>query len=264
MRRDMGEHYQNLASTYDDNWAYSPDFVQWMSGQIASTLRLSANDRMADIGCGTGLFAGGIAEALRPRHPVLCVDPSAAMLDQLPSSSALSPLRASAEEIADQTVPLPYEQLDAMWLKESVHHVSDPATTLTGLARLLAPGGRLLVAMLPTTIDYPLFAEALKRYEELQPDPAVIARHLADTGLRAELTFVEHELRLDRERYLSMVRSRYMSVLSTFSDEELDAGIEEIRARYPGPEFVFPDRFAFVLGVRDDSTDATESGGGAR
>ncbi|MFD7505355.1 class I SAM-dependent methyltransferase [Streptomyces sp. NPDC059850] len=145
----MGEHYQNLASTYDDNWVYSPAFVGWMSERIASALELSANDRMADIGCGTGLFAGGIAEALRPHQPVLCVDPSAAMLDQLPSSPALSPLRASAEEIADQTVPLPYERLDAMWLKESVHHVTDPATTLRGLARLLAPGGRLLVAMLP-------------------------------------------------------------------------------------------------------------------
>jgi len=264
VRRDMGEHYQNLASMYDDNWAYSPAFVRWMSGQIASALGLSANDRMADIGCGTGLFADGIARALRPHQPVLCVDPSAAMLDQLPSSPVLSPLRASAEEIADQTVPLPYERLDAMWLKESVHHVTDPASTLRGLARLLAPGGRLLVAMLPTTIDYPLFAEALKRYEELQPDPAAIAQHLADAGLRAELTFVEHELRLDSERYLSMVRSRYMSVLSTFSDEELDAGIEEIRARHPEREVVFPDRFAFVLGVRDDSTGTAESGGGAR
>ncbi|WP_326807201.1 MULTISPECIES: methyltransferase [unclassified Streptomyces] len=264
MRRDMGEHYQNLASAYDDNWAYSPAFIRWMSEQIASALELSADDRMADIGCGTGLFARKIAEVLHPHRPLLCVDPSTAMLDQLPSSPALSPLGASAEEIANQTVTLPYEQLDAMWLKESVHHVTDPAATLGGLARLLAPGGRLLVAMLPTTIAYPLFAEALKRYEERQPDPAGIAQHLTDAGLRAELTFVEHELRLDKERYLAMVRARYMSVLSTFSDEELDTGIEEIRARHPEPELVFPDRFAFVLGVREDSSDTTTPGGGAR
>ncbi|MET7936211.1 methyltransferase [Streptomyces sp. NPDC005322] len=235
-----------------------------MSDRITSALELSADDRMADIGCGTGLFARGIAEALRPHHPVLCVDPSAAMLDQLHSSSALSPLLASAEEVADRTVALPYRQLDAMWLKESVHHVTDPAATLAGLTRLLAPGGRLLVAMLPTTIEYPLFAEALKRYEEFQPDPADIAQHLADAGLRTELTFVEHELRLDTGRYLSMVRARYMSVLSTFSDEELRAGIEEIRARHPEPELVFPDRFAFVLGARDDPTGTTASGGGVR
>lgn len=262
MRRDMGDHYQNLASTYDDNWAYSPDFVRWMSQRIAAALQLTAEDRMADIGCGTGLFAKSIAEALRPRHGVLCVDPSAAMLEQLDKSPDLLPIHASAEDIAEQRVALPYGQVDAMWLKESVHHVTDPAATLSGLARLLAPRGRLLVAMLPSTIKYPLFAAALKRYEELQPDPAGIAQHLADTGLRAELTHVEHELRLDRERYLAMVRARYMSVLSTFSDEELEAGIEEIRARHPEPELVFSDRFAFVLGVREDASDAAVPGGG--
>ncbi|GAA2371582.1 methyltransferase domain-containing protein [Streptomyces cuspidosporus] len=92
MRRDMGEHYQNLASTYDDNWAYSPDFVEWMSQRIAAALRLTADDRMADVGCGTGLFAKGIADALRPRHRVLCVDPSAAMLEQLDGSPDLLPI----------------------------------------------------------------------------------------------------------------------------------------------------------------------------
>jgi len=161
--------------------------------------------------------------------------------------------------MADQAVALPYGELDAMWLKESVHHAADPAATLAGLVRLLAPGGRLLVAMLPTSIEYPLFAAALVRYEALQPDPAAIAQHLTEAGLRTELTYVEHELHLERERYLSMIRARNMSVLSTFSDEELDAGIEEIRARHPEPELVFPGRFAFVLGIRDDSP-----GGGTR
>ncbi|TDC21847.1 methyltransferase domain-containing protein [Streptomyces sp. 8K308] len=252
--RDMRDHYQRLAGAYDDNWAYSPAFVGWMSGQIAEALSLTADDRIADIGCGTGLFAKRIASTLRPRHRMLCVDPAPAMLAQLgDDAERLLPLVASAEDIAERKVSLPYDALDAMWLKESVHHVKDPARTLTGLAELLAPGGRLLVAMLPTTIEYPLFAEALRRYEALQPDPARIAEHLADAGLRTTLGHVEHELRLDTERYLAMVRARYMSVLSTFSDAEIEAGIAEIRARHPGREVVFPDRFAFVLGVRDAS-----------
>ncbi|MCF6475764.1 class I SAM-dependent methyltransferase [Nonomuraea sp. MG754425] len=35
-----------------------------------------------------------------------------------------------------------------------LHHVADPPQVLAGLARLLRPGGRILVVMLPTTIDY--------------------------------------------------------------------------------------------------------------
>ncbi|MFJ5034493.1 class I SAM-dependent methyltransferase [Streptomyces sp. NPDC088560] len=161
---------------------------------------------------------------------------------------------ASAEDIADGRTRVPHEQLDAMWLKESVHHVVDPELTLRGLADRLAPGGRLLVVMFPATIQYPLFKAALARFEELQPDPAVIERHLRAAGLEASLSYVEHELRIGRDKYLGMVRSRYMSLLSTFSDSEIEKGIEEIRVAHPEPVLVFPDRFTFVLGRRREES----------
>lgn len=251
-RRDVRGHYEELAAEYDEHWIYGPHYVPWMSGRIAEALRLAPTDRIADVGSGTGLFARELANQLRPRRPILCVDPSEAMLSQLgtPPPADLTPIVASAEDIADGRTRLPYEQLDAMWLKESVHHVADPAHTLRGLADRLAPGGRLLVVMLPATIQYPLFKAALARFEELQPDPALIEGHLRAAGLEASLSYVEHELRIDRDKYLGMVRARYMSLLSTFSDSEIEKGIEEMRVAHPEPVLVFLDRFAFVLGRR--------------
>ncbi|MGW0705024.1 class I SAM-dependent methyltransferase [Streptomyces sp. NPDC002643] len=223
-----------------------------MSARIAEALRLSATDRIADVGSGTGLFAKEVARRVRPRQPILCVDPSESMLRQIgdPAPPALTPIVASAEEIAEGRAALPYERLDAMWLKESVHHVADQAKTIAGLAGRLAPGGRLLVVMLPATIRYPLFQAALDRFEELQPDPVHIERYMRAAGLDARLTHVEHELRIERDRYFGMVRGRYMSLLSTFSDSEIEKGIEEMRDAHPESVLVFPDRFAFVLGER--------------
>lgn len=248
----MRGHYEELAAEYDEHWVYGPDYIPWMSARIAEALRLTPADRIADIGSGTGLFARDVATGLRPQQPILCVDPSAAMLDQLgsPPPPGLTPLVASAEDIAEAHVDLPYEQLDAMWLKESVHHLPDQAGTLRRLADRLAPGGRLLVVMLPATIEYPLFEAALTRFEELQPDPNDIVGHLRAAGLDAGLEHVEHELRIDRDKYFGMVRARYMSLLSTFTDREIEKGIEEMRAAHPEPVLAFPDRFAFVLGER--------------
>jgi SAM-dependent methyltransferase len=241
-----------LAAEYDEHWVYGPDYVPWMSGQIAQALRLGPMDRIADVGSGTGLFAREVAKQVGPRHPILCVDPSEAMLRQLgtPPPAVLTPIVACAEDLAEGRTRLPYEQLDAVWLKESVHHVADPAHTLRGLADRLAPGGRLLVVMLPASIQYPLFEAALARFEELQPDPAVIESHLRAAGLDAGLSYVEHELRIDRDKYFGMVRARYMSLLSTFSDSEIEKGIDEMRVAHPEPVLVFPDRFAFILGRR--------------
>lgn len=247
MSEDSHAHYDRLGDQYDRNWAYSPQFVRWMTNNIRDRLNLRAGDRVADVGCGTGLYAKGLAEQT---DRVQCIDPSPTMLAQLPECSALHPIQASAEDVAAGRVALPYDQLDAVLIKEAIHHVRDRATVLGGLARLLAPQGRLLVVMLPTHIEYPLFSAALELFERLQPDPEAIADAMRAAGLVVELRYESFTLSFEKSRYLSMVRSRYMSLLSTFDDAELERGIAEINERYPHERLTYRDRHAFVLGVR--------------
>ena len=68
------DHYARLAATYDENWAYSPAYLEWMTGCIQQQLDLTGTDLVADIGCGTGLYArrtggvragGGLCRAVR-------------------------------------------------------------------------------------------------------------------------------------------------------------------------------------------------------
>ena len=240
------EHYARLAATYDQNYAYSPAFLEWMTGCIQQRLRLGPNDVIADVGCGTGLYARGLAEHAAA---VICVDPSEAMLAHVPAGEWLVTVAAPAEDVAAGRVELPYERLDAMVLKESLHHVPDQAAVVTGLARLLRAGGRMLVVMLPERIAYPLFAGALELFERQQPDPDGVAGEMQAAGLGVELTYESFPLTFPTERYLDMVRNRYMSLLSAFDDEQLEAGVAEIRAAHPGEEIAFADRFAFVLGT---------------
>jgi SAM-dependent methyltransferase len=214
---------------------------------IQGRLRLVGNEIVADVGCGTGLYSRNLSAHA---SAVVCVDQSEAMLRQLPASKKLIPVVASVEDLAAGSVSLPYGAFDAMLLKEVLHHVADQAAVMAGLAGLLRPGGRALVVMLPTTITYPLFDAALEYFSSHQPDPRDIARQMSEAGLDAELTFDSFALTFPTERYLQMVRNRYMSLLSHFDDVQLEAGIEEIRAAHPGAEVRFADRFAFILGVK--------------
>jgi SAM-dependent methyltransferase len=247
MAHDPYTHYDRLADRYDQNWAYSPEFIDWMTGHILDRLTVRVGERVADMGCGTGLYAKSLAERV---GTVLCVDPSPKMLAQLPSGAALQPIQASAEDVVAGRVALPYTQLDAMLVKEAIHHVRDPAAVLDGLGQLLAPGGRLLVVMLPARIEYPLFAAALELFERLQPDPEAIADAMRTAGLSVDLRDESFTLSFEKSRYLSMVRSRYMSLLSSFDDDELERGIAEIDQRCPGERVTYRDRHAFILAVR--------------
>ena len=242
-------HYDRLAASYDQNWAYSPAYIAWMTRCILDRAAIGPGRVVADIGCGTGLYSRQLAAA---GATVICADPSQSMLDQLPGDPALVPVRASAQEIAERRVALPAQRLEAIVIKEAVHHIpaSDRQVVLNGLAELLAPGGRIVIAMLPAQISYPLFTAALQRFESLQPDPSDIVAVLADAGLETELSYDSYTLTFEKDQYLSMVRDRYMSLLADFTDAELERGITEIRERFPGDRLEFADRFAFIRGIR--------------
>jgi hypothetical protein len=55
--------------------------------------------------------------------------------------------------------------------------------------------------------------------------------------------------RLAKRELLEMVQKRYVPVLATFDDAELQAGIDEMRERFAdGDSIELPQRFDFVIG----------------
>lgn len=250
MHEELEHHYTRLAETYDATWGHRPDYLDWMETHIHARLDLRRGQWIGDIGAGTGLFPRRLMRYATPSTPVLCVDPSQAMLDQLPSDPRLLPIRATAEDLAAGSVPLPCAAFDSIVIKEAVHHFTALEQTLAGLAHQLAPGGRMLIVTLPPKIGYPLFQSAVDRFAASQPEPAALATALRQAGLETSTEFAEFPVRVDRELWLSLVEGRWMSVLSSFTDAELSRGREEIVERHPGPHLEFPDRFAFITGCR--------------
>jgi ubiquinone/menaquinone biosynthesis C-methylase UbiE len=247
---EVGSHYERLAENYDQNWAHTPEYVEWMNTRIETALPVSPGDRVADVGAGTGLFLRRLMDHANADVPILCLDPSQPMLDRIPQDPRVTPICATAEEVAAGKTEIPYDNLDAILIKETIHHVEDIPGTLAGLAGLLAPGGRIYVVTLPPRLDYPLFQAALDRFAARQPKPEDIATAMSDAGLTAELEYDQFPVSVDRDYYIDLVGTQWMSVLSSFTDEELAAGLDEMRAKHTGPRLEFVDRFGFVLGVK--------------
>ena len=241
--RDFG----TAQARFEDNWAYSPQFVEWMTGRIVERLHPRPGDRAVDVGCGTGLYARGLMERT---GSVVCVDPFAAMLAQLPTQPGLVAVRASLEDLAARSVALPHPEFELVLAKEVLHHATDRAAALRALAELVAPGGRLLLVLLAPVLDYPLFTAALQRYSRHPADAQVIAGQLAGHGLRVEVSTASFRLAIAKDRWLGMVADRWMSLLSKFDDAQLAAGIAEIDAAHGGPVLEFEDSFVFVLARR--------------
>jgi SAM-dependent methyltransferase len=120
-------------------------FVTWMAmqrqfGPDAGTaaLNLSPTDRVLDLGCGPGADSKVLRE--HSDH-VIGLDLSPSM-----TRKAQAEVPAASFLVADgQTLPFPDNSFDAVWMRLVLVHTPDPAATMREIARVLKPGGRVVL-----------------------------------------------------------------------------------------------------------------------
>jgi SAM-dependent methyltransferase len=94
--------------------------------------------RVLDIGCGPGTLARRLVDA---GATVTGIDPGEAALAKARSSVP----EARFEAATGEALPFPDASFDGAVLLNALHHVPDPAIALAEAARVLVPGGRIVV-----------------------------------------------------------------------------------------------------------------------
>lgn len=209
-------HYRRLATQYNDLLSYSPDFVREHTQKMIDKLELCEDDILLDLGCGTGMYSLDILEQVPRKRPVIGVDPYSEMLEQTPDDARIERVPEDAVDFTAKCGPV-----TKALIKEAVHHIERKRELFINLYDRLEPGGRLLLVHIPPEIEYPLFRQALERSRTWHADPHELVRPLTEAGFRVERDELCWDHHVPRDHYFGMVEHRYMSLLSSFDDDEL-------------------------------------------
>ncbi len=133
-----------------DVWSrvYDEPFVQWatyrpVQDAVMRALRRGPSERILDLGCGTGQLAARVREDLAPTLVVGC-DFSRGMLRRASRRRRdLSWVRGDA-----QRLPFASGHFDTVVSTEAFHWFPDQDAVLEECHRVLAPRGRLLLALM--------------------------------------------------------------------------------------------------------------------
>jgi SAM-dependent methyltransferase len=242
----IDKHYRRLGSKYNDFLHYSPDFVRRLTEKMVEKLRLSEDDRLLDLGCGTGIYSIDILEQVPLRQPVVGVDPFAEMLREIPDEVPIEPICEDGLVFSERP-----GRYDKVLIKETIHHIDQRDRLFASVYDRLTPGGVLLLVHVPPEIEYPLFDAALERSRRWHANPDELVAQLTEAGFSVDRDQLEYRHELPKEHYFSMVRNCYMSVLTSFSEDELAAGLQEMADRYADREVLsFVDRFDYLTATK--------------
>lgn len=224
-------HYDRArALAYDAERAAPDEHLDAVRELLVAELATMPVKRVVDIGPGTGLWSDRLGRWLSV--PVVAVEPSAAMISVPTSKNLAGVVEVQAR---GEALPLGDGSCGAAWLSTVVHHFDNLAAATAETARVLAPGGVVLVrSSFPEQQSgnaYPTkFFPSATTVAATFPTLDEVTSAFGHVGLHLRQRHTPGEIASPtRTDFLQRVERRADSSLQEVSDQEFASGLQALR-----------------------------------
>lgn len=173
---------------------------------LLDAARPEPGQRWLDAACGPGIVARAIAGR---GAEVLGLDATAAMVALARDAAVKARVKNASFEVADATdTGLSQASFDGAVTRFSIHHIPIPGRLFDELARIVRPGGRIVVLdhVADEEADARSWAQEIERLRDPSHWASLSPQALTELGKRAGLTMVDERsfgFKLDFDDWLS-------------------------------------------------------------
>ena len=165
-RESDGWQLERSAPEAYERYLVPPLFAPWAE-RLLDEADPGENDRVLDVGCGTGVVARRAADRVGDAGTVVGLDVNEAMLGVAEAAAGES--GASVEWRSGDATDLPFSDaaFDVVCCQQVLQFVSDPSTALREMRRVAGPGGRVAASVwrpIEYNPGYARLAETLERH----------------------------------------------------------------------------------------------------
>ena len=221
-----------MASTVIKNWdnktwLSSKDYINSFNKFLIKNIVINSKYKVLDIGCGRGKILGTLSSKLKLKKKPLGID----VINHKDRDKRINFKKINAINFSLKN----HQKFDLILIKQTIHlmKLSEIKKLLNLLKKKLNPKGKILIFTLDTgKNEIPTFKlMKLKLNKSLKRDRKIlkIITKLYPNRIKKKFIF---NVKINKNKYLEMIKNRYISTLLPFSKNQLEKGIKEIQFKY--------------------------------
>ena len=222
-------------------WLSSKNYINSFNKFLIKNLNINSKAKILDIGCGRGKILGSLSSKLRLRKKPLGID----IINHKDKDKRIKFQKINVIDFSKRNK----EKFDFILIKQTIHliRLSEIKKILYRLKKRLNPKGKILIFTLDTSKnEIPTFKTMkIRLTKSLKRDKKILELISKIFPHRSQKKFI-YSVKINKKKYLEMIKNRYISTLIPLSEKQLLRGIQEIRNKYKD-KLKFRDKLICII-----------------
>ena len=217
---------KRLKNWDNKTWLSSKSYISQFNKFLKTKINFNKNSKILDIGCGRANIISALQKKYKFKDKPIGID---VVVSKDVKKNILFKRIDALKYLKKQ------KKYDLILIKQTVHFFSK--TSLNNLLNLakksLNPKGKILIFSLKTKNNrIPCFKKMEKNLKESLKRDERIFKFIKKNLKKIIYTNFNFKVNISKQKYIKMIRDRYISCLLNMSNREIKLGISEIKSKY--------------------------------
>jgi len=217
---------KKLKNWDNKTWLSSKSYISQFNRFLKKKINLNKNSKILDIGCGRANIISALQKKYKFRNKPIGID---IVANKGVKKNIVFKKIGALEYLKKQ------KKYDLILIKQTIHFFSK--TSLNRLLNLAKKSinnkGKILIFSLKTKNNkIPCFKKMRKNLEESLKRDEILFKIIKKNLKKISYSNFNFKVNISKQKYITMIRERYISCLLNMSNKEVEFGISEIKSEY--------------------------------
>jgi len=217
----------SLRNWDNKTWLSSKRYIRSFNNFLLKQVKLNRNSKILDIGCGRGKILGSLSSKLKLKSKPIGID----IERHKDRDRRIHFKKLNATDFIKKNK----KKFDLIMIKQTIHLLKykEIKKLIYACKRQLNQNGKILILSLETSNnEIPTFLLMKKKLKKSLDKDKKIIKYISKLYPKNKNKRFSFKVKISRDKYIEMIKNRYISTLLDFSLHDIFKGINQINLKY--------------------------------